>query len=789
MVRIITGIGLLIALAVASEGERVRGTGYSRTSHPVVIDDPDEGFLEDADETEDAGPVTYRGTIHYELRQGNRLDGKFKHRETDYIAWTAQGATLKAEGRCHDGDPAEATRLSSNAWGSQKVEARITREEGESGSLTAENRIGFQYTYNVEGSKVLEATVQLNGNCVDIKGGSHRFALSDTRSEAVGESFRDVRVRGVKVGFGGRVAAATTRDDAGISSESSSNVEFAADDTIDMTVTREFGQAGGDSGGVSGPVIEDQVSGETPLEKTWDVYSAGTVVLTARGDKASGPGGTTYVFLEDFTIENVLRVYKIVVSPTPDSGGGPEGGAPGGGPGTTTPGDSGGSGGGGGAGEMRGSMNLDGLPWLDGLRVGIHVIAPFGLIGEPGGMPGEVRLTLNTPAPRELVFSVRMTPDGALSLPRDETITIREGEIAGGGPLVDARTFEGIEPEAIVSLHLLAEDGSLTGREVAVTVPLVSTTSRSEPQLYACADCDAWIAGADAVVTGIRGRRAPDLLVGRLGFDGYAGESTTVSIAVSDPDGVLAPLPASLLLTPDASEASVPLQLNDVDGIAVLTLRAGEESLKVHVVSRTQGWSSLPAIRVPLGATAAVSYRMTWPENDPRTVTASVEGGAQAQVVPGTEIDALSPGALLWATRVRGDAIGSTTIRLESDGLPPLTVPIEVVPARVEFAGGCLRLANLPVGCEGTIRLVAPAGIRFESLAIPAELTDVVTVDGLGNEQLVLTLRASPNLPASLAMPVALSGETERALVFDVDERLSEDAPLPSRNNYQVGWK
>ena len=38
--------GLLIALAVAGEGERVRGTGYSRTAHPVVTDDPDEGFLE-----------------------------------------------------------------------------------------------------------------------------------------------------------------------------------------------------------------------------------------------------------------------------------------------------------------------------------------------------------------------------------------------------------------------------------------------------------------------------------------------------------------------------------------------------------------------------------------------------------------------------------------------------------------------------------------------------------------------------------------------------------------------
>ncbi len=58
MVRIILGGAFLIALAVAGDGDRVAGTGYSRTAHPVVIDEPSESFREDADEQEQGEPVT-----------------------------------------------------------------------------------------------------------------------------------------------------------------------------------------------------------------------------------------------------------------------------------------------------------------------------------------------------------------------------------------------------------------------------------------------------------------------------------------------------------------------------------------------------------------------------------------------------------------------------------------------------------------------------------------------------------------------------------------------------------
>jgi hypothetical protein len=799
MVRITLGGAFLIALAVAGEGDRVAGTGYSRTAHPVVIDEPSDSFLEDVDEQEEGEPITYRGTGHYMLRQGSRFDDKVKHQLTDFIVWTSQGATLKAEGQCHDGDPAQTTRLSSKAWGQQKVVAKVSAEEGEQATISAENRIGFSYTYNIQGSKILEATVQLNGQCVDIGGGSHRFSLSDTRSSAVTESVRDTRVRGVRLALGGRESEATTRDDAGTSSESTSNLELNAEDTINMTVTRELAQAGGASGGVGGPLIEDSVSGKTPLEKTYDVYSAGSVVLTARGDSSAGGGGVTEVFLENFTIENVLRVYTLVSTPVRN---GESDGDPVEEPGSSSPG----SGGGDGseadeeeaadpesenpeerestADDSRGWMSLDGVPGLDGVRVNLETVSPFGLAGERGGVSGELRVTLSSPADRDLVFAVRVNPEGALSLPRGETITIPAGQIAGGGPLIEA-----VGSEAFVSLHLLDPDGALTGREVVVRAPLVSTATYSEPKLYACSDGDAWLAGADALITGIRGRRAPDLLIGRLGFDGYGSESTTVSIEVADPQGLLAPLPASVSLTPDSAELLMPLQFADVEGTAVLTLRAGDESLEVHVVSRTQGWSSLRLIRVPLGATVAVPYRLFWSEPDPRVVTASVEGAEHAQVVDGSETDSLSAGALAWATRVRGDALGRTSVRLESEGLAPLVVPIEVVAARVELVAGSLRLSHLPVGCDGTIRLLAPLGVRIQTLGIPPELAEVVVADGLGTDEIVLTLRPSPDLPATLLMPIVLAGEAAGELIFDVDERLAEDAPAVAHNNYQVAWK
>jgi hypothetical protein len=419
MVRIILGGAFLIALAVAGEGERVTGTGYSRTAHPVVIDEPSESFLEDADEQEEGEPITYRGTGHYMLRQGSRFDDKVKHQLSDFIVWTAHGATLKAEGQCHDGDPAQTTRLSSKAWGQQKVVAKVSAEEGGQATISAENRIGFSYTYNIQGSRILEATVQLNGQCIDIGGGSHRFSLSDTRSSAVSESVRETRVRGLRIAGGGRSSRAITRDDAGISSESTSSLEVNAEDTINVTVTRELAQAGSASGGVGGPLIEDIVSGPTPLEKTYDVYSAGTVVLTARGDSSAGGGGVTEVFLENFTIENVLRVYTLVN--TPVRNGDPDG-DPVEEPGSGSPG----SGGGEGSGteeeqdadpesedpedrentsdDSRGWMSLDGVPGLDGIRASLETVSPFGLAGEPGGVSGELRVTLNGPAERDLVF-------------------------------------------------------------------------------------------------------------------------------------------------------------------------------------------------------------------------------------------------------------------------------------------------------------------------------------------------------------------------------------------------
>ena len=74
-------------------------------------------------------PAVYTGIGHYDLTQGVRVDNKLKHAATDYVKWTSQAATLKAEGRCHDGDPQETTRVSSKAWGAQIIEAEATRED------------------------------------------------------------------------------------------------------------------------------------------------------------------------------------------------------------------------------------------------------------------------------------------------------------------------------------------------------------------------------------------------------------------------------------------------------------------------------------------------------------------------------------------------------------------------------------------------------------------------------------------------------------------------------------
>ena len=338
------------AESASDRGEEVHGLAYTAQEAPANIDEPDEETLPDSDERPGNEAIRYDGTWAYDLIQGTKADDKRRWAATDYIHWTAQGATLVAEGQIQDTDPRETGRVSSQAWGAQIVAAQVTQAEGTQGTISAENMIGFSHRYSIMGSRIQEASVMLQGSAVDIKGTSHSYSISDSKAQVLSEVTTQSRAVAVsnRTGAGVSLAAGPTGGAAGITV--AGETEIAELGRIDYGESRRFAGAGNGAKSINLPPIKHSVSGATPLEHTYKVYSKGNVTLTAKGAGADVVGGTTVVMLEEFKIRNQLRVFKKAES-THDGGSGDGGGGDGG----VSPGSgSGGSGGGGSGGDGSG---------------------------------------------------------------------------------------------------------------------------------------------------------------------------------------------------------------------------------------------------------------------------------------------------------------------------------------------------------------------------------------------------------------------------------------------------
>ena len=833
----------------SEDGERVHGVAYTDTNIPINIDDPDEDTLHLSDPRPGDETISYDGTYAYDLKQGPRPDDKHKYAATDYIHWTANGATLKATGQLHDTDSAEAARVSSQAWGAQMVEVKVTLEEGTHGSISAENRIGFRVFYYISGSRILEASVVLHGSCVDINGRTHTYDLADSKAESLEEMIANTHEIAWRVSSTSRVEVAAGSRGSAAAAGNETQIALAGDERLEVSSRRMFVSATTGNDSKSLEPIRDSVTGATPLNKTYKVYSMGRAALSARGGGTDQPGGTTVVILDEFLIQNALRVFKkaesLNVGPAsePQGTGGGGTGPAGSGSGGSGGGGSGGGGSGGGDPDGSGSadsgsggsdegadsdqeapdpselprtfqrpgrsptgsnrvearQSLDGLVGLEGLMLRVLASAPIGLASERGSVPGELQVFLSEPAPRDLIFSIVSDPPGSLLYLCGETITIRAGQLAAGGPLDSSASGA-----ATVSLHLLDEQGELSGCELVVPVETRSLTEIPLPEIYATAEGAPWRAGAGTTIVGVRAQQAPSLVIGRLGFDEFATQPTTLTLTIIDPDGVLPALPAELTIPPDESELRIPLLLNDVAGQARVQIASGDREVEVTVVSRTQELSGVPLIRVPLGAQAFVPIRLAWPERQGRSFRVTLlpatesdagepagepEGEQSASPVHLAEDDSvafLPAGLRHWAVAVRGVSIGRARLRFESEGLDAFDAFVEVTPARVSMTQSEIRISSLPTGTSGAIQISAPDGVRFGDVAIPAEAAEYVEVSGSGTGRLTLTIVASPNLPESLVLGTELVGTVEEQATFAIYESLAEDAPLPSTNNYHL---
>jgi hypothetical protein len=161
-----TCLGAVVLLAGPRAGAepepvRVKGNGYAASKRPPSVGNPPPSWLGTENQHDPDVGVVQDSVTHYELFQGARHDDKQAWRDTDYIHWEINGATLKADGQAQDADSEEATTVASEAWGAQIVRAGASR--GTWVEIKAINKIGFEYAYQISGKYIGEASVLLLG--------------------------------------------------------------------------------------------------------------------------------------------------------------------------------------------------------------------------------------------------------------------------------------------------------------------------------------------------------------------------------------------------------------------------------------------------------------------------------------------------------------------------------------------------------------------------------------------------------------------------------------------------
>jgi len=785
--RVVVFLGILIGLA-AGEPERVPGVGYASSSPPVHTNDPPADMTEEEDELDPLTGTELAGTDVYDLQQGPHADDKKAWADTDYVKWTAAGATLVAEGKAHDSDPDQATIVSSEAWGSQAVDVIVTKLEGDWGKITAKNTIYFRYNYLISGASIGEASVQLSGTAFDIKGKAHRFNLSDQRAEGVTvvqekqEGFThathdetNASVSQNLLGPAGNIVGKDGSDD-----EETGSTRYS--------VARSLAKAGGDTNSTPQIVIEDLVEGDTDVSAEYSVFSNGRVILRARAGTTAGTASPVLIDLKEFRVNNALLVFK-------ESGWGdpgpPDTPVP---DGCTTE-------------SEHDSEELDEYgdgdmdppfdpcpPEHDGCGSGQGALLrifdgevepvpgggcirwPDGLAQERGSSPGRASVWLGVDAPRDIVFNVEVTPYGILDLAGRSRLVVKAGGRWGSIPV------HGAAPgEAIMNLHLLDAQGAPTGDVLSLDFTVTSTHEHISPRLWAAVPGKAWAPGRSLRIKALKGEDAGPLWIGRTGFSALDTEVTAVDVTVDDPDGILAAaLPATVVIAAGDLSTAVPLELGDAEGTATVHLSSGDESVDIVIISRTQAWESLPVVRVPLGAVAPIPILLRHVESAPRDVDAFVADASVGAIDEADTRVTLQPGQDAWFFRFRALNPGSTVVTLTSPGLDPLQVTVEVVPARVTFQNGALRITGLPPTAAGTIHVWAPAGVTLAVSALPPESAEYLQVVQMAPGYLRVEISPSPDLPEHLTVPMALGGDVpsplELGILDDVNKGEEEDA-------------
>jgi len=760
-------------------GGDVDSTGVAAPNQPSNLGEPGDDFVNDDRAHDPDEGATFDGTEHYDLRQGPHPEDKEKWAATDYIHWKVHGATLLAEGQVTDANSRDASVASSEAWGLERVDARVGREEGGYGEIYARNTIAFAWDWDISGRSIAEGRVKLQALARDILGREHVFSLNAVVAEQTGFEQTEIRQRGTSSSTRGQIRAGGGGLEAELGGEGGSS-ESEAQVT---RISRTNGQSDGNVGQTEPLVITDEVSGPTTLTASYEVSSTGSVTLAAR---TSTNGDTVTVTLRKFHVRNELRVWARALPPTdpPPPAPPPPSDPPSPGPdGPTTGGDGGDattSGGendpdGGAAGDdlddggtssggsslpepgpqdrRPGARRTTTVPGDDGTPVPLTlaVLEPWGLQGDLGALPGRVRLALDSRVARELRYTVTSEPAGRLDFGGRTELALRPGTTMA------TLNFHAAEPGA-VQIVLTPALPDMAGDPVVLPLDVSAddVALATRPAVWCGFGAGARAPGSGAFVEVVRGDPLPDLRVGRFAFRDLATAPTEFTVEARDPFGLLAFPPETIVVPAGETDVSVPLHANDVEGSAELLLHGAGQTLRVVVRTVPDGWFAVDRIRVPLGAAFPVAFAFDRARGWPRDVGVEVGHTGRLDLL-GSAARRVDGRSTVGRFLLRAAGAGTTQVTLRTDGLPDRVVHVDVVAPDVTLGGGVLRVGGLDPTRGGMLRLELPEHARFDSLALPAHAGDVI-VEGVDTRAVTLRLEADPGRPETLEFPVVLSG-------------------------------
>ncbi len=808
---LVAGPGVLPACA-GPTGE-VTSSAYAAPSHPANIGEPGSGFINDETEHDPDKGEVFDGAEHYDLRQGGKADDKKKWAATDYIHWKVHGATLRAEGQVTDTDSADATSVSSQAWGMLEKEGRVSRAKGEWGEIKAKNTIQFLWDWDISGSAIAEGRVKLRGLARDIHDVEHVFSLNAVVAEQATSEDSTTQTETTSKSSGNRSKVGSD----GVESGGNSTSTTSKSEAHSVGISRRYARSDGDSGQTKPLVVTKVVTGKTTLAESFLVSSTGNVTLVAR---TATNGSTVTVSLKEFTVRNELQVWARAISkpdpeapPPPPSDPGTPGGptTPGGGPNPPAP-DSGGDdpGGpetGGGHGPSEGASG-DGSPdtvepapeperprpnrddrrarsrttWQlpgDGVHstsVAASIVRPWGVQSDIGSLAGRVRLALAAPLARALTFQVSCEPAGRLNFGGRQQLVVRSGTTLA------ALHFHAVQAgSAQVILTPVGEAGGPVDLPVETSADDVAGATK--PAVWAAFAGGSQAPGRGDFVEVVRGDPVPDLRVGRFAFSGISTAASEFVVETNDPFGLLVFPPESVSIPAGESQVVVPLQLNDVEGTAELTLRGAGQTLRITVRAVNDQWLAVRRIRVPVGAVVPIGFRFARDRVSDRAV--SVEIGNTGLIdLQGDATKSIDRDATVGHFLVRAAAPGLTQAVLHAAGLPNRTVEIEVVDPDVSIAAGTLHLSRLDPTRGGLLRLDVAEGVTIASLGLPENAGDVL-VEGVGSNTVTIRFEPDPNRPVRLDFPIRIEGlgPNGRVQVLDTLHNSPEDGIL---TYYQV---